>query len=44
MTGRDGTATVALVAIGFVLLLGAYALLDGIRGRRSWREWWDSLR
>jgi hypothetical protein len=44
MTGRDGTAVLALVAIGLTLIMLVGAVLDGIRGKRSWREWWNSLR
>lgn len=41
---RDRTAVLAIVAIGLTLIMLAVAACDGIRGRRSWRDWWRSLR
>lgn len=44
IAGRESTAAVALVCLGVTLLLITLAAVDGIRGDRTWREWWDSLR
>lgn len=39
-----GHAPLWLVVLGLVLIIAAVAVVDGLRGERSWRDWWRSLR
>jgi hypothetical protein len=40
--GNERLAVVLLVALAVALIV--VAVLDALRGRRSWRDWWDRLR
>ena len=41
---RSQEEAVGLLLLCVVVLLVGLAVADAVRGPRSWREWWDTLR